>query len=167
MNIFNIIKKGIFLFVLWISCTSLSQAAHEVVIETTGIAAGHTLKARDEAINRAMRSAIEQGVGSVIDSETMVQNYQLLDDQVYSHVKGYIKDYEIINEEQVPDNTTRITIRANVALGLLEKDIKALKITWKRRGNPRTMFLFTELVDGLEQAGAVTQTTFGTQFLRF
>ncbi len=166
MNIFNIIKKGIFLFVLWISCTSLSQAAQEVVIETTGIAAGHTLKARDEAINRAMRSAIEQGVGSVIDSETMVQNYQLLDDQVYSHVKGYVKDYEIINEEQVPDNTTRITIRANVALGLLEKDIKALKITWKKRGNPRIMFLFTEMVDGLEQAGAVTQTTFENAFLK-
>jgi len=165
MKTFWVIKGRnlILLFMLFLSSFSYTQ---ESVINATGMAVGTDLSANDEALNRAMRKAIEMGVGSIIDSETMVENYQLLDDQVYSHVKGYVKSYEVINEEVTADGITKVTIRAVVALGMLQKDIKALKITWKRRGNPRIMFIFSEIVDGLEQAGAVTQTTFENAFLK-
>lgn len=137
----------------------------EKIIEVEGKAAGSTLQARDEALNRALRAAIEQGVGSVIDSETLVNNFQLLDDEIYSQVKGYIKSYEIVGDNQGQGDIYIIRVRAVVALGLLEKDLQALKITMKRRGNPRTMFVFSELIDGLEQAGAVTQTEMERAFL--
>ncbi|MBI1871676.1 MAG: hypothetical protein HYS07_10885 [Chlamydiae bacterium] len=137
----------------------------ETEIEGVGRASGSTLQAHDEALNRALRAAIEQGVGSVIDSETMVNNFQLLDDQVYSQVKGYVRGYEIIEDNQGEGGLYVIRVRAAVALGLLEKDLKALKLTMKRRGNPRVMFVFSELIDGLEQAGAVTQTEMERAFL--
>ena len=151
-----------------ISIAVVSAASAQIaerIVEATGMAAGTDLSARDEAINRALRRAIEQGVGSVVDSETMVQNFQLLDDQVYSHVKGYIKDYEVIADNGGEGGVYTITVRATVAMGALEKDLKALNLTMKARGNPRVMFLFSELVDGLEQPGAVTQTAMERAFL--
>lgn len=150
---------------VWVLCSAVSAQVAEKIIEVEGKAAGAGLQAHDEALNRALRAAIEQGVGSVIDSETMVSNFQLLDDQVYSQVKGYIKDYEVIGDNRGEGGIYVIRIRATVALGLLEKNIKALNITMKRRGNPRTMFIFSELIDGLEQAGAVTQTEMERTFL--
>ncbi|MDP3980257.1 MAG: hypothetical protein Q8Q33_02460 [Chlamydiota bacterium] len=152
------------MFSILMASVSFAQGA-EKVVEAKGMASGSDLKARDEAINRALRRAIEQGVGSVIDSETMVENFQLLDDQVYSHVKGYVQDYEVIADNQGEGGIYQITVRATVALGVLEKDLKALNLTMKARGNPRVMFLFTEMVDGLEQQGAVTQTTMERTFL--
>lgn len=162
----NWVQRGMLLLFVFCACFTSFVQAQEKVVEATGMAVGHTLAAKDEALNRALRKAVEMGVGTVIDSETMVQNFQLLDDQVYSHVKGYVQSYEILDEQQTTDGLTHITIQAVVALGMLEKDLKALKITWNRRGNPRIMFLFSEIVDGLEQAGAVTQTTFESEFLK-
>lgn len=137
----------------------------ERVVEAEGKASGSSLQAYDEALNRALRKAIEEGVGTVIDSETMVNNFQLLDDQIYSQVKGYVKNYEVIGDNHGEGGIYVVRVRATVALGLLEKDLKALKLTMKRRGNPRTMFIFSELIDGLEQAGAVTQTEMERAFL--
>lgn len=151
-------------YFLVLTVSAFSQVP-EKIIEIEGKAAGSTLQARDEALNRALRAAIEQGVGSVVDSETLVNNYQLLDDQIYSQVKGYIKSYEVIGDNQGRGDIYIVRVRAVVALGLLEKDLQALKITMKRRGNPRTMFVFSELIDGLEQAGAVTQTEMERAFL--
>jgi hypothetical protein len=153
------------LSVLFAFTASLVLAQGERIVEAEGKAAGSSLQAHDEALNRALRAAIEQGVGSVIDSETMVSNFQLLDDQIYSQVKGYVKSYEVVGDNQGSGDIYIIRVRAVVALGLLEKDIKALKITMKRRGNPRVMFIFSELIDGLEQAGAVTQTEMERAFL--
>lgn len=147
-----------------LAVSAMGQVA-ERMIEAEGRAAGAALQSRDEALNRALRAAIEQGVGSVIDSETMVNNFQLLDDQIYSQVKGYIKSYEVVGDNQGQGGMYIIRVRAVVALGLLEKDLKALKLTMKRRGNPRVMFIFSELIDGLEQAGAVTQTEMERAFL--
>ncbi|MBI1883872.1 MAG: hypothetical protein HYS08_06660 [Chlamydiae bacterium] len=160
-------KRWIMFFTLlgMLSGFQLSAQVAETAIEAEGKSVGNSLQAHDEALNRALRNAIEQGVGSIIDSETMVSNFQLLDDQVYSQVKGYVTSYEVINDNQGQDGLYVIRVRAVVALGLLEKNLKALKITMKRRENPRVMFIFAELIDGLEQAGAVTQTEMERAFL--
>ncbi len=54
----------------------------EGIAAVTGDDANSMLKAKDEAVNRAQRKAIEEGVGSLVDSETMVENFQLLDDKL-------------------------------------------------------------------------------------
>ena len=47
----------------------------------------------DEALKRAMRAAVEKGVGVLVDSETIIKNNQLISDKVYTEVKGYINSY--------------------------------------------------------------------------
>jgi hypothetical protein len=103
--------------------------------------------AREQAINRAQRRAIEEGVGTIIDSETMVENFQLIDDKILSQVKGYITGYEIINDNNGEDGVYKITIKADVALAHLEKDVKALNIIKEKKNNPRIMVIFTEVTE--------------------
>ena len=130
-----------------------------------GMAAGSTLISREEALSRALRDAIEKGVGVLIDSETMVQNFQLLDDKVYSQVKGYVKNYEIVSDNQGEGGIYRIKVKAVVALGALRKSIKGLNIVMEKKGRPRVMMVFSESIDGLQQPGAVAQTEMESVFL--
>ncbi|MDD5644495.1 MAG: hypothetical protein PHO00_03495 [bacterium] len=123
------------------------------------------LRARDEALNRALRNAVEQAVGSVIDSETMVQNFQLLDDRVYSEVKGYVKSYDITSDNNGQDDIYQIGIKAVVSIGRLRKNLKALNIVKEKLNKPRVMVIFSEMVDGMTQPGGTVQTGMEKSFL--
>ena len=161
----------LFFAILGIFCIStFTQYAHAVVpateIVAEGLASGSSLTARDEALNRALRNAVEQGIGAVIDSETMVRNFKLLDDRIYSEVKGYVKSYEIISDNKGEAGLYRIKVRAVVALARLRKDIQALGILKARKKNPRIMVLAVEYVDGLEQPASVLQSKISEIFLQ-
>lgn len=140
--------------------------AEGVTVEASGMAPGSSLTSRDEALNRALRSAIEQGVGTLVDSETMVRNFKLLDDRIYSEVKGYVSSYKIIEDNVGEGDIYRIRVEAVVALTKLRKDIEALGIMLERKERPRTMVVFSELIDGLEYPGQVTQTEVERAFLK-
>lgn len=142
------------------------------VLEAEGMAAVRAqtpdgiLRAKDEAINRALRRAVESGIGALVDSETMVQNYQLLDDSIYSQVKGYVKNYDILSDNQGADGIYRVRIRATVALAQLTKDLKALNIVRDKKNNPRVMVVFNELIDGVKQQGDLTASSMERTFQR-
>lgn len=158
------VMLGVLLAVCLLAPCSYS-AVMEKVVQAEGIAAGSDLKAHDEALNRALRRAIEEGVGVVIDSESMTQNYQLLEDRIYSQVKGYITNYNVISDNGGVDGIYRIKVSATVALAMLEKDLKALNIVKERKNNPRVMVLVNEFVDGLEQPTELAQAEVEKEFL--
>lgn len=144
----------------------------EKVIEAEGMAAVRSqtpdalLQARDEALNRALRQAVESGVGTLVDSETMVQNYQLLDDSIYSQVKGYVKSYEILSDNNGALGLYKVRVRAVVSLAQLTKDIQALNIIREKKNNPRVMVIFNELIDGVQQQGDLTAAAMEREFQR-
>lgn len=152
-------------FTILVSLSIAHAQAPERIISAEGVAAGSDLKARDEAINRALRRAVEQGVGTVIDSESMTQNYQLLEDRIYAQVKGYVKSYNIISDNNGADGIYRIRVEAVVAIASLTKDIKALNIIKEKKGNPRVIVLIQEFVDGLEQPSELVQAEMEKEFL--
>jgi len=65
--------------------------------------------ARDRALSDALRNAIEQAVGSYISSQTIIENYQLLQDNIFSKAQGYIKegDYSIYSTYTLKFQTSR------------------------------------------------------------
>lgn len=171
----KIMNKLITLFSLICLITSGTWAQAQVpekVIEAEGVAAVRTptpdglLKAKDEAINRALRRAVESGVGALVDSETMVQNYQLLDDSIYSQVKGYVKSYDILSDNNGVGDLYKVRVRAVVALAQLTKDIQALNIIKQKKNNPRVMVVFNELIDGVTQQGDLTASALEREFQR-
>ncbi len=99
--------------------------------------------ARDAALEDAQKRAVEQAIGILIDSQTQVENYQLISDKILSQTKGYIKRYNITSET-VDSGLLRVRINAEVALGRLTDDLSGIGILLGRMHKPRTMVMVAE-----------------------
>lgn len=116
--------------------------------------------ARDKAIEDALRRAVEQAVGTMITAESVSKDFQLIEDSIYSHSKGFVQKYEIVSEK-VEDNVYVVEIKADVATGALEGKLKAMGILLARKGKPRVMFLMSEQNIGQESASSFTSADIG------
>jgi hypothetical protein len=126
--------------------SSQSWAEETKFVTAEGVAAvqqGAIDIARDAAVEDAQKKAIEQAIGIYIDSQTQVENFQLLSDNILSQVKGYIKRYNII-DERTDSGLLRVKINAEVSLGKLSDDLSAIGILMARMHKPRTMALIAE-----------------------
>jgi len=100
--------------------------------------------ARDNAIDDALRKAVEQGVGAYVDAETEVSNYQLISDRIYSRTHGYVSSYRVIDETQA-GGLYRVVVRAVVRTEAIEDDLAAIGILLAEQGRPRIMVVIREL----------------------
>jgi len=122
----------------------MAAAPVNTTVEGVGvIVANNTAQARDQAIQDALRLAVEQAAGTMVSSETLVQNYEVLRDQVYSQSQGYIRHYEVTNET-TEGNLYRVTIQASVTMGNLKNDLAALGLLMARKSMPRVMIMVAE-----------------------
>ena len=53
----------------------------------------------EEARNNGFRLAVEQAVGTIVASESEVNNTRLVRDEIISYASGYIFKYEIIKQD--------------------------------------------------------------------
>ena len=98
---------------------------------------------RQSAIANAQRAAVEKGIGTLIDSRTIVSNFEVLQDRIYSRASGYISDYRILTEGKTPDGAIyTATIQANVQTASIKDDLRAIGILMSQIGNPRFMALY-------------------------
>ena len=125
---------------------AFNSAYAQKIVQAQGTAAihkGFVDIARDRAISDAERRVVEQAVGVMIKSETLVENYQVISDKILSQSKGYIQSYEVISEEREGD-TYKVTIQAKVSTGQLKNDLDAIHLIIARKSRPRLMMLFSE-----------------------
>ncbi len=138
------------LFVLLAASSASAQESKTVAAE--GVAAiqnGHVDIARDAALEDAQKRAVEQAIGILIDSQTQVENYQLISDKILSQTKGYITKYNVSGE--VTEGTLlRVRINAEVSLGKLGDDLSGIGILLGQMHKPRTMVMIAEQNIGQE-----------------
>lgn len=80
------------------------------VVETVGI--GRT---KDEAVQKAIRLAVEQALGAYLTSDTEVQQGQVNYDRIVSSSAGYVRSYRVLAEFQDPiDETYKVKLQADV-----------------------------------------------------
>lgn len=137
-----------FLLVLSISCyflTPVQTFAETQTVTVDGMAGVLENQAisRDNAIKDALLKAVEQAVGLMVSSETIVQNATLVQDNIYSKTQGYIKEYKIVKETPA-QNVYLVTVLAVIGVSDLKNDLGALGLLQSRAGKPRTMFMVTE-----------------------
>jgi hypothetical protein len=117
----------------------------EVIANGVGlIIAGDEAKAEDDAVASALRNAVEQVIGTMIQSDVLVRNYQTIEDNIYSQTQGYVERYEIINKAKRSDNILEVTLKATVKKGNLEENLEALGLIIERKGKPRLMIVVDE-----------------------
>lgn len=95
----------------------IAATASAAMVTTTGQGGSER-----DALHDAMRNAIEQQVGMLVDSKTYVQNYKVIHDQIFTHSEGYIKSYSIVNKQYV-NAIYSVTIQADVASDILNTDL--------------------------------------------
>jgi len=120
---------------------------------------------KNEATTRALRSAVEQGVGVLISSETLVEQNQLISDKIYSEVTGYVSTYDVLEDNDGADGLWEVKVQATVSLAELRKDLQALKVLIEEKENPRIAIVVREYIDGGELPAPVVQTALEKRFL--
>jgi hypothetical protein len=134
------------LLLLFSSRCALADTPGTTVVDATGVAVvsgDNTALARDSAIGDALRKAVEQAIGTMVSSETMVANYQVLSDNVYTNTQGYIKSYDVVKEWQ-GGGLYQVLVRAVVQTDPLKDDLSALGVLQMKAGRPKVLFLIAE-----------------------
>lgn len=115
-------------------------------VESEGLASikeGDVAAARDKAIEDALRRAVEQTVGTIIESETVVQNYELLSDRIYTKSDGYVAGYKILEENQ-QEKLYRVKALVDIGMDKLKDDLSAIGLLIRRMKKPRVMVMITD-----------------------
>lgn len=127
-------------FLLWVVVmlgfgASLVGAQEDVEIVAQGCGASHKA-----ALLEAKRACIEQGIGTVLVSQTEVENFILKKDMVLTKTQGAIRRYEELGTTSGPEGEC-VTIRGLVSLADIREDLIALRILLESMERPRMMVL--------------------------
>jgi len=101
------------------------------------------IEAERNALQDAMRNALEQAVGTFVSSESFGENFVLISDRISTKTQGYVKKYDILYKGQEV-NIYTILIKAQVSLKLVKNDLIALKIIQEAMHKPRIMIIISE-----------------------
>jgi hypothetical protein len=127
--------------------TALGARAQETVT-ATGTAAildKDAAQARDRAVESALRAAVERVVGTMVDSESLVKNNDLISDKIYTQTRGYISNYTILSETpDLEDNIYSVKVEATVKEGNLADDLNSLGLLMRRMNMPRVAVALQE-----------------------
>lgn len=129
----------LFGLVHWPRVLAAAPPTSDLTVEAEGLASS-----RDRALLDAKRQAVEQGIGTVLLSQTEVKNFALHKDIVLTKTLGSVRRYTILEEKERPDALYDIRIRAVVSLASIKSDLAALKILLESMDKPRMMVIVQE-----------------------
>ena len=137
--------------VFWV-LPSYSQQITSITVEGIGaIVKGDHAIAKDNAVNDALRKAVEQAVGTLVQAQTLVDKYQLISDEIYTKSQGYIKKHTIISEKpDLNQGILKVTIQADVSIGDIKNDLNAIGLLLERKNKPRMMVIIDEKIGSAE-----------------
>ena len=97
-----------FLLLLLIFFIHIPQTfAKEVTVDGVGLD-------KESALRNAMQQAVEQVVGTFIDSQTLMKDLVIQLDEVYKKSQGFVNNISILEEQKIRENMYRIKARINV-----------------------------------------------------
>jgi hypothetical protein len=84
---------------------------------------------REDAVNDALRTAVEKAAGVFVYSLSETKNFSLVNDKIVSASRGYVKDYRIVSEvmqEGVLFLTVAVSVDSEAIKSRLRNDIMAV-----------------------------------------
>lgn len=139
-------RSWLVLLILLLSLAGGVRAQEGTTVTVEGMATivdGNTLSAREAALRDAMRKAVETGLGTLLESRTMVENFELKKDEIFSRANGYVSSYEVLDEKKTID-TYVMKVRAVVNQQKLGDDARALGLLQELVGKPKMMIMVDE-----------------------
>jgi hypothetical protein len=155
--------KNVVAFLLFIFSfnTLIFAQDEEIIAEGTGLGANS-----DEALLAAKRNAIEKGIGTILLSQTEIENFMVKKDQIITKTMGSVKRYEKISETKTSDGLYEIRIKAVLSKSSLSSDLAAFHILIESMNKPRTMVIIQEINMGKPVQGSSAAETYIIKFLK-
>jgi hypothetical protein len=146
---------GFLLTVMPQFCLSADADNENIVAEGTGEGANS-----QEALMAAKRNAIEKGIGTILLSQTEIENFQVKRDQIITKTMGAVKSYEKISEGKGDDGLYQVKIKAVLSRNSMRQDLAAFHILIESMNKPRTMVVIDENnVGNSEPVNAAAETS--------
>jgi len=136
------------MLIFYMSLTCLASKT----VQVTGSAAGTPDKAGELALTDALRSAVREGAGVDLISESKVTNFQTEYDRVLTSSFGYVEDYQIL-EQGYDEKSGIYTVKLEAIVGKktpgMDK-VLGLRLLVKRMGSPRVTIECKEKIRGID-----------------
>lgn len=101
--------------------------------------------ARAQAINNALRKALEQALLTALEPVELMENAPALEHALYDRTLTYIRSYRVLWEyPDLQQRVYRVGIEATLALNEIDKTIQALHFSQSEAGKGRLLVLITE-----------------------
>ena len=123
-------------------------------VSITSSGSGKTLEGAKQA---ALRSATEQAFGAFISSKTEMFNDQVVADQMASVTSGNIKSFEILNQDQLPDESWGVTLKTIVSVDKLTSFVEAKGIAIEIKGGIFALNIKQQLLNEQGEIKAVSE----------
>jgi hypothetical protein len=114
-----------------------------VVIGKATIHEDDSANAREKAISNSLVSAMESTVVELLPLESLVQNFQILNEVLYGKTRKFIQGYKVLAEFP-SDNYYRVMVEATVSISSLKKLMSRAGILLGTKPMPRILLLISE-----------------------
>ena len=154
-------KYTLAMLVALVALADVASAAEVKKVRATGQAAiyqNDLSAARDKALDDARRKAVEQAVGAVISSSTVTENFELLEDKIFSQAAGYVRSYVVVDESRDADGIYSVTIDCEVSAGKIDSDLAAIQNLLAQKQMPRVLVMVSEQNVGQTEGGWWSKT---------
>jgi len=112
-------------------------------IGTSSINAQNVAKARDQAISDGLVAAMEKVISDFLPLESLVQNFQVLNEMLYDHTDEFIQDYRVLTEAR-SGKVYRVIVQATVSVDHVQMQLAIAGIMLGEKAMPRVLFFITE-----------------------
>jgi len=133
--------------------------AQDITVRAKGM--GPTKEAASRA---ARRAALEQGIGQMLTSTTVMENFMTKKDEVITRTEGFVKTYQVLSEVQGPDGAWETEVEAVVNREGVQDVLASMCILVDALGKPRVAVLVKEKVLGEEQSDGTAEAALITYF---
>jgi len=122
---------------------------------------------RDDALQQALRKALEQGAGVQLAGYSQVENYTLIRDTIYSRAAGIVTDYRILKgPEEAAGGMWEVTIEATVRPDAVAQAWGEVQNVLDQIGRPRILVWIDEKIDGQLQPQSVVESGIEELFVK-
>jgi len=148
----SLIRRLLFTVFILAVATNLSgivnaeENASEKIIEVIGtdaIQGGDVAKARNRAIKNSLVSAVEFAVADLLPLESIIQNFETLNEILYDNSSEFVAYYKVLAELK-SGRTYRVLVQATVSTSVIEQQLMSAGIKVRKKNMPNILFFIAE-----------------------
>jgi acetolactate synthase small subunit len=121
-----------------------SKTSIKIIVTGTGvITEDDPVKAREDAISESLVAAVGIVIAGMMPVEMLVQNFEKLNEIMYSRKQHYVNGYRVLTETEY-NNLYRVIVEAKVSRSRIKKELAQIGFLIERKEMPSILMLIAE-----------------------